>query len=467
MQNKPNFRKSQMNVIIFSTKAYEYKSNWTLGQNKPNSNPIKPNLRKAKMNVNLTLTKDYRKKDDFVVRINKPNFRNGQNERKLNFNKGLQKKRCFRSPKNKPNSNPISSKAKIACRKIRPHPSFKVSCLFLDLSIKELIVIFYKAVIIRNSLKRLSYRKDTKMSGKKQSKTSINNRISRRSMLQIAAGTGAAALGLNSCATLGTSTKQRAIEGRINQSIVYWCFEKYWDIEQTCKVARQLGCKSVELVDPRYWPTLRKYGLVCAITGSHGFEKGMNNPEYHDMCLKDLQDSIDACSQYGFPNVITFTGFRENIPDDVGITNCVNGYKRIIRYAESKKVNLCLEMLNSRVAIEMQGHPGYQGDHTDYCMEIIKRVGSTRMKLLFDIYHVQIMDGDIIARIRQYKDYIGHYHTAGNPGRCEIDDRQEINYKPIMEEIARTGYLGYVGQEFIPTGNPFRGLKEAVILCDV
>ena len=305
------------------------------------------------------------------------------------------------------------------------------------------------------------------MSGKKQSKTSINNRISRRSMLQIAAGTGTAALGLNSCATLSTSTKQRAIQGRINQSIVYWCFEKYWDIEQTCKVARQLGCKSIELVEPRYWPILRKYNLICAITGSHGFEKGMNNPEYHDMCLKELKNSIDACNEYGFPNVITFTGFRENIPDDVGITNCVNGYKRIIRYAESKKVNLCLEILNSRVAIEMQGHPGYQGDHTDYCMEIIKRVGSPRMKLLFDIYHVQVMDGDIITRIRQYQDYIGHYHTAGNPGRCEIGDKQEINYKPIMEEIARTGYLGYVGQEFIPTGNPYTGLKEAVILCDV
>jgi len=305
------------------------------------------------------------------------------------------------------------------------------------------------------------------MSGNKQSKTSINNRISRRSMLQIAAGIGTAALGLNSCATLGTSTKQRALEGRINQSIVYWCYENYWDIEQTCKVARQLGCKSIELVDPRYWPTLIKYGLICALTGSHGFEKGMNNPEYHDMCLKELQNSIDACYEYGFPNVITFTGFRENIPDDVGITNCVNGYKRIIRYAESKKVNLCLEILNSRVAIEMHGHPGYQGDHTDYCMEIIKQVGSPRMKLLFDIYHVQVMDGDIITRIRQYQDYIGHYHTAGNPGRCEIGDKQEINYKPIMEEIVRTGYLGYVGQEFIPTGNPYKSLKEAVILCDV
>ncbi len=398
---------------------------------------------------------------------NKPNFPKSQMNVNQYNTKNYEKFLPLAGQKNKPNSNPISSKAKIACQKTRPHPPFKVSCFILDLIIKQLIFIFYKAAITKNSLKRLSYRKDTKMSGKKQSKTSINNRISRRSMLQIAAGTGAAALGLNSCATLSTSTKQRAIEGRINQSIVYWCFEKHWDIERTCQIARQLGCKSIELVDPRYWPTLRKYGLVCALTGSHGFEKGMNNPEYHDMCLKELQDSIDACSQYGFPNVITFTGFRENIPDDVGITNCVNGYKRIISYAESKKVNLCLEMLNSRVATEMQGHPGYQGDHTDYCMEIIKRVGSSRMKLLFDIYHVQIMDGDIIARIRQYKDYIGHYHTAGNPGRCEIGDKQEINYKPIMEEIARTGYLGYVGQEFIPTGNPYRSLKEAVILCDV
>ena len=305
------------------------------------------------------------------------------------------------------------------------------------------------------------------MSGKKQSKTSINNHISRRSMLQMVAGTGTAAIGLGSCATIGTSDKQRAIEGRINQSIVYWCFQKYWDIEQTCKVARHLGCKSVELVEPRHWPTLRKYNLVCAILGSHGFDKGMNNPEYHDMCLKELQDSIDACHEYGFPNVITFTGFRENIPEDVGITNCVNGYKRIMHYAESNKVNLCLEILNSRVDIEMQGHPGYQGDHTDYCMEIIKKVGSPRMKLLFDIYHVQIMDGDIISRIRQYADYIGHYHTAGNPGRNELDDTQEINFPPIMKEIVKTGYKGYVGHEFIPTRNPLKGLTEAITLFDV
>jgi len=308
------------------------------------------------------------------------------------------------------------------------------------------------------------------MSEKNQPNFHIHDNISRRNLLKMVAGTGAAgaaSLTLGSCAITGKPAGPVATKSRINQSIVYWCFEKYWDIEKTCRIARQLGCKSVELVEPKVWPILQQYGLVCAITSSHGFEKGMNNPEYHDMCMEKLRDSIDVCSDYGFPSVITFTGFRENIPDDVGIKNCVAGYKKIIGYAEKKKVNLCLEILNSRVDIEMKGHPGYQGDHTDYCMEIIKQVGSPRMKLLFDIYHVQIMDGDIISRIRQYKDYIGHYHTAGNPGRQELDDKQEINYKPIMEEIARTGYTGYVGQEFVPTRDPLEGLREAVLLCDV
>ena len=183
----------------------------------------------------------------------------------------------------------------------------------------------------------------------------------------------------------------------------------------------------------------------------------MNNPKYQEMCIEKMRKAIDACADAGFPNVITFTGFREDIPDDVGMKNCVAGYKKIIGYAEEKKVNLCLEMLNSRVAEEMKGHPGYQGDHTDYCIDIIKQVGSPRMKVLFDIYHVQIMDGDVIARIRKHAEYIGHVHTAGNPGRCEIDDKQEINYRPIMKALVEVGYKGYVGQEFIPTRDPLQG----------
>lgn len=199
----------------------------------------------------------------------------------------------------------------------------------------------------------------------------------------------------------------------------------------------------------------------------HGFVTGMNNPQHHEMCVKKLRAQIDACADFGVRNVISFTGMREDISDEQGLKNCVAGYKKVIGYAEKKGVDICLEMLNSRVDKTMQGHPGYQGDHTDYCVEIIRKVGSERMKLLFDIYHVQIMDGDIIQRIRQYKDLIGHYHTAGNPGRKELDDSQEINYKAIMEEIVRTGYKGFVGQEFIPTRDPLQGLREAVRLCDV
>jgi hydroxypyruvate isomerase len=234
-----------------------------------------------------------------------------------------------------------------------------------------------------------------------------------------------------------------------------------------CQQAKRLGCTSVELVDPKDWPTLKKHDLVCAIAGSHWFDKGMNNPKYQEMCLAKMRTAIDACAEAGYPNVITFTGFREDIPDDAGIKNCVAGYKKIVGHAEKKKVTLCLEMLNSRVAEEMKGHPGYQGDHTDYCMDIIKQVGSPRLKLLFDIYHVQIMDGDVIRRIRQYADHIGHVHTAGNPGRAELDDKQEINYPPIMRALVEVKYAGYVGQEFIPTRDPVKGLEEAVTLCDV
>jgi len=297
--------------------------------------------------------------------------------------------------------------------------------------------------------------------------------ISRRTLLA-SLGVGAPAIFFLPSRTAGRERPQKIVNNCISQSVAYWCFKKYWDIEEMCRIAKQLGIKSIELLGIEgldnlkgYWDTLKEHDIVDAMHFCHGFEEGMNNPENWDMCLKALGDGIDACAAYGFPNVLTFTGFRvSGISDDDGIRNCVNGYKKIIGYAEKKKVNICLEILNSRVAEEMMGHPGYQGDHTDYCMEIVKQVGSPRMKLLFDIYHVQVMDGDIITRIRQYKDYIGHYHTAGNPGRRELDDEQEINYKPIMEEIAKLGYAGYVGQEFIPTGNPLKGLSEAVILCD-
>ena len=300
--------------------------------------------------------------------------------------------------------------------------------------------------------------------------------ITRRALLKGAVG--AAVIGLASPGSLKSFDHRTSPgkfpfvrEGRINQSITYWCFEKYWNAEEMCNVAKQMGCKALGLIEPEDWHILKKYELACSLTSSHMFVQGMNNPVYQPMCIEKMRKSIDNNAEAGFPSVITFTGFAETeagtISPEEGIKNCVKGYKKIIGYAEKKGVNLCLEILNSRDPVEMKGHPGYQGDHTEYCIEIIKKVGSPRLKLLFDIYHVQIMDGDIIRRIRQNKDYIGHYHTAGVPGRNEIDDTQEINYKAVMETIAETGYKGYVSHEYIPTRDPLQGLKDAYTLCDV
>jgi len=275
---------------------------------------------------------------------------------------------------------------------------------------------------------------------------------------------------------------QAITNGRIKQSIVHWCFSKHWDVKQTAKVAKQLGCESVELVAPEHWPTLKKYGLTCAIASidmspDPPFVKGFNNPKYWDKVIAETKKSIDAAADFGVKNVIAFTGYKYRdaldpnsggISREEGADNCVKGFKQVVGYAEKKKVTICLEMLNTRDDTHpMKGHPGYQGDDTEYCIDIIKRVGSDRLKLLFDIYHVQIMNGDIIRRIKRHKDHIAHVHTAGNPGRAELNDEQEINYPPVMKALLEIGYKGFVGQEFIPTGNPLAGLQQAVKLCDV
>lgn len=313
--------------------------------------------------------------------------------------------------------------------------------------------------------------------------------FSRRRLMQSAMGLAAAGSALPSGLVHGAPGNPAAVKGRIKQSIVQWCFADHWDTERMCQVAQQLGCLSVELVPAEEWGILKRHHLTCALANSHLFVQGMNNPRYQPMCIEMLRKSIDDCADAGFPSVITFTGFAEEsgpwadggIPDsqalgnrprrvidpEEGIANCVAGYKKIVGYAEKKKVNLSLEMLNSRVVVEMKGHPGYQGDHVDYCMEIIRKVASPRLGLLFDIYHVQIMDGDLIRRIQQCKEQINHVHTAGNPGRRELDEKQEIFYPAVMEALLDVAYQGYVGQEFIPTKDPWEGLHHAVKLCDV
>jgi hydroxypyruvate isomerase len=293
------------------------------------------------------------------------------------------------------------------------------------------------------------------------------NVCTRRALLRgaVAAGTGAA-LGLPAIARAAAAEVYRARHGRINQSVVPWCFRPM-PLEELCGHAARMGLKSVELVGPDKFALLKQHGLVCALTGSHGFAKGFARLEEHAECLKVLAERIDATAAAGFPAVITFSGFRRGVSDEEGIRNMVNGLKQIAGQAERRKVTLCIEMLNSRVATEMKGHPDYFCDDIERTVEVCRRIGSERVKVLFDIYHVQIMHGDVIARIRQHKEWIGHYHTAGVPGRHEIDDTQEINYRPIMQAIAETGYRGHVGHEFIPRRDKVQSLSEGVQRCDV
>ena len=274
----------------------------------------------------------------------------------------------------------------------------------------------------------------------------------------------AATTGLTSA--LAAEDSYRITNGRIRQSVVPWCFNPM-PVEELAKHAAAMGLKSVELCDPKHWPLLKELGMTCAIAGSHGFAKGFAHREEWDECHAKLRERIGQCADAGVERVITFSGFRRGISDDEGMKNMVAGLKVLVPLAEEKKVTLCIEMLNSRVDIQMKGHPDYFCDSIERTIEIIRQIGSQRVKLLFDIYHVQIMHGDVISRIRQHKEFIAHVHTAGNPGRNEIDDTQEINYPPIMKALIEIGYTGFVGQEFIPTRDKVASLAQGVKICDV
>jgi hydroxypyruvate isomerase len=289
--------------------------------------------------------------------------------------------------------------------------------------------------------------------------------ISRRTALKTLAAT--ATLGASAyAAEKAPASSYRIKQGRIRQSVVAWCFNPM-PVPELARHAAALGMKSVELCDPKFWPDLKAAGLTCAIAGSHGFAKGFAHTEEHDECLATLRTRIDQCVAAGVERVITFSGFRRGLSDEVAMKNMVDGLKKIIGYAEEKKITLCLEMLNSRVAVNMKGHPDYFCDDIERSVEICRRVGSERMKVLFDIYHVQIMHGDLIARVKQHAPFIGHVHTAGVPGRNEIDATQEINYPALMQVLLDIGYKGYVGQEFIPVRDPIASLAQSAQICDV
>ena len=255
------------------------------------------------------------------------------------------------------------------------------------------------------------------------------------------------------------------VDGRFKHSVCYWCFEKL-GLERLASEAAAIGIESIEVVPPEHWPILKRHGLICALTPSHSFLEGWCNKDNHAMCAAKIREAIDVTAAARFPAVITFSGLRQGIPDDVGLENTVAGLRTVIGEAERKNVTLCLEVLNSRVDEWMIGVPDYMCDNVEWAVEVCRRVGSERLKVLFDIFHVQIMQGDLITRIRQFHPYIGHYHTAGVPGRHEIDGTQEINYPAVIRAIADTGFTGYVAQEFLPARDPLQSLREAVKLCE-
>jgi len=283
--------------------------------------------------------------------------------------------------------------------------------------------------------------------------------LSRRNLLRSASVAAVAAVTGSNLADASSKLKLMATKGRINQSVSKWCYGKL-SLDQLCAAGANLGLKGIDLLGPNSFPTLKKHGLVCTMTSGGG---DLNNKAKHDQAVKRIHQAIEANAEYGFPNVIAMAGYRKDIPDDdVGLKNAVTGLKRVAALAEKKKVNVCLEYLNSNV-----NHPGYMFDNMAWGVEVCRQVGSPNVKILYDIYHAQIMEGDIIRTIRTHKDLIGHYHTGGNPGRNEIDESQELYYPAIMHAIIETGFKGYVAHEFVPKRDPLTSLAQAIKICDV
>ena len=291
-----------------------------------------------------------------------------------------------------------------------------------------------------------------------------SDKLSRRTFVRTslaAAGAVAGSLANATDASAAEDIERIVKNDRINQSVSKWCYGKI-PLDKFCAICKKMGIKAIDLLGPNDFPTLKKHGLACSMINTHGLTKGINRTENHAECLSKIRTAIEAASEYGYPNVISFPGNRKGMPDDVGIDNSVAALKKIAGFAEKKKVTICLEYLNSKV-----NHKDYMFDKMAWGVEVCKKVGSDRVKILYDIYHAQIMEGDIIRTIQKDNQYIGHYHTGGNPGRHEIDETQELYYPAIMRAIVKTGYEGYVAHEFTPENDPIESLAYAVRICDV
>ena len=263
-------------------------------------------------------------------------------------------------------------------------------------------------------------------------------------------------------AALTASAQTIARKGRLKQAATRGCFGKGMPFPEMCKQAARLGLKGLDLIPAQDWPVLKEHGLISTMApGSSGIRDGINRVENHAKMLAGMREAIERAAAFNAPNVIVLSGERKGLPDEQGIENSVKFFNQIKAFAEDKNVTLCLELLNSKV-----NHPDYQCDHTKWGVEVCKRVNSPRVKLLYDIYHMQIMEGDIIRTVKENIQWIGHFHTAGNPGRNDFDDTQELNYAGICKAIADTGYDMYVGHEFVPTGDAVEALRRAFAICD-
>jgi hydroxypyruvate isomerase len=250
--------------------------------------------------------------------------------------------------------------------------------------------------------------------------------------------------------------------GRLKQSAARWCYNKI-PLDDLCRQAAEMGLSGIDLVEPAEWPTIRKYGLLPAVTtGSGRIPEGWNRTEGHEKLEADMKANIVRAAEAKVPNVITFSGNRAGMPDDVGKQNCITGLKRVGKFAEEHGVTIVLELLNSKV-----DHKDYMCDHTAWGVDVIKAVDSPRVKLLYDIYHMQIMEGDVIRTIQQNIQYIGHFHTGGVPGRHELDNTQELHWRTIAQAIADLKFEGFVAHEFVPVRDPLTSLKQAIELCTV
>lgn len=289
--------------------------------------------------------------------------------------------------------------------------------------------------------------------------------MQRRQLLKNLTAGALAATGLPKLHAAGHEVlQQAALKGRINHSVCRWCFD-FLALDQLCVEVKKIGFTAIDLVGPKDWPVLKQHGIDSSMCNSAeiGLTRGWNDKQYHATLIKNYTEHIELVSKAGYKNLILFSGNRNGMDDETGLKNCVEGLKQIIGLAEKKGVVLQIEIFNSKI-----DHKDYMADKSAWAVELCKRLGSPNFKILYDIYHMQINEGDIIRTIKDNHQYFGHYHTAGVPGRHEIDTTQELYYPAIMEAIVATGYQGYVAQEFIPVAaDKIGSLRKAVQLCDV